>query len=276
MTDTKRDAGQTWEEKSAEWKKTAYETVSKDDVPNQMLIDVAGVQVGDTVLDLASGTGEPSISIALHVGGQGRVVATDMTPNMLDAARRRAERLDLDNMRFEVCRMEVLPFEDRSFDAVTCRFGIMHASDPLTALKEARRVLKPGKKAAYMVHGPRESNTLWTTVHVTAPRLLQIDDSKRVEHHFKFSEGDELAQLFRSAGFDAVEEKELCRTLVKSGAEPFWNQLLTRDYGKIIQALDESRRADVHEAMAAAFQEYRDGGDYKIFTSQRFIVGTAM
>ena len=87
MTDKKRDVNPTWEEKSAEWKKTAYETVSKDDAPNQVLIELAGIRAGDTVLDLASGTGEPSISIALHVGGKGRVTATDVTPNMLDTAR---------------------------------------------------------------------------------------------------------------------------------------------------------------------------------------------
>lgn len=273
MKAKKINVRQTWEEKSVEWKKAAYETVSKDDEPNQMLIDLAGIRAGDTVLDLASGTGEPSISIALHVGGKGRVVATDMTPGMLDTARQRADRLELDNMSFEVCGMEALPFDDRSFDAVTCRFGIMHSSDPRAALKEARRVLKPGKKAAYIVHGPRDSNTLWTTVHVAAPRLLQIDESERVEHHFKFSEGDELAELFRTAGFDTIEEDQLCRTVVKSGGEPFWDQLLTRDYGKLIDALDETHQAEVRDGMAAAFREYQEAGAYKLLTSQRFIIG---
>ncbi len=268
-------AGQTWEEKSAEWKKIAYETVSKDDAPNQMLIDLAGIRAGDTVLDLASGTGEPSISIALHVGGAGHVMATDLTLNMLNTARQRAERLDLENMSFEVCGMEALPFEDRSFDAVTCRFGIMHSSDPIAALKEARRVLKPGKKAAYMVHGPPESNTLWTTVHVEAPRLLHLDDSKRVEHHFKYSEGDELDDLLRTAGFDAVLEEQLCRTVVEGERERFWAKLLNRDYGQHIEALDETRQAQVHEGIAAAFGKYKEAGEYRLLTAQRFVVGVA-
>lgn len=276
MNAMKRDVNQTWEEKSAEWTKFANETVSKDDAPNQLLIDSAGIRAGDSVLDLASGTGEPAISIALHVGGDGRVMATDLTPNMLKTARRRAERLGLGNMIFEVCRMEALPFEDRSFDAVTCRFGVMHASDPLAALKEARRVLKPGKKAAFMVHGPRESNTLWTTVHVVAPKLLRIDDSKRVEHHFKFSEGDELAELLRSAGFDAIAERRLCRTVVRSGDEPFWNQLVTRDYGKYIEALNATQKVEFNDGMATAFQEFRKAGVYELLTSQRVVSGTAI
>ncbi len=275
MKDKESTPGQTWEERSVEWKKNAYESVSKDDAPNQMLIELAGIQVGDTVLDLASGTGEPAISIALHVGLKGRVVATDMTPNMLDAARQRAERLELDNMRFEVCRMEALPFDDKSFDAVTCRFGIMHSADPLTALKEARRVLKPGKKAAYMVHGPPDSNTLWTTVHVAAPRLLHLDDSKRVAHHFRFSEGDELADLMQTAGFDVVADDQLCRTVVENRGERFWNKLLFRDYGNHIDALDEARQADVHDGMEAAFGEFQEAGEYRLRTAQRFLVGAA-
>jgi len=275
MKGKKRDVDQTWEEKSVEWTKIANETVSKDDAPNQLLIRSAGIRAGDTVLDLASGTGEPAISIALHVGGGGHVVATDLTPNMLQTAGQRAERLDLENMRFEVCRMEALPFDDRSFDAVTCRFGVMHASDPLAALKEAHRVLKPGKKAAYMIHGAPEANTLWTTVHVVAPKLLQIDDSKRVEHHFKFSEGNELAELLRNAGFDAIGEEQLCRTEVRSEGEPFWNQLLARDYGKLIEALNETRKAELYDGMAAAFEQYRKAGVYELLTAQRVIFGTA-
>lgn len=275
MTDKKRNVDRTWDERSVEWTKLAYESVSKDDAPNRLLINSAGIRAGDNVLDLASGTGEPAISIALHVGTSGHVTATDLTPNMLKTARRRAERLGLGNMSFEVCRMEALPFGDRAFDAVTCRFGVMHSSDPLAALKEARRVLKPGAKAAFMVHGPRGSNTLWTTVHLVAPKLLHIDDTKRVEHHFRFSEGDELIEMLRRAGFDAVGEERLRRTDVRKEGEPFWKPLLTRDYGKFIDALDETRRAEIYDGMAAAFQEYKKADAYELLTMQRIVFGTA-
>jgi len=275
MTDKKRDIDQSWDEKSVEWRKLAFETVSRDDAPNQLLIRSAGIRLGDSVLDLASGTGEPAISIALHVGAAGHVTATDLTSNMLATARERAERLDLGNMGFEVCPMEELPFGDRTFDAVTCRFGVMHASDPLAALKEAKRVLRPGRTAAFMIHGPSGANTLWTTVHTVAPTLLQIDDSKRVEHHFKFSEGAELADLFRTAGFVTVGEEQLRRTDVRSDGEPFWKPLLTRDYGKLIESLDETRRATLYERVAAAFEQYRKDDAYELLTSQRVIFGTA-
>ena len=56
--------------------------------------------------------------------------------------------------------MEELPFDDDTFDAVTCRFGLMSSDDPAGTLREARRVLKPGRKAAFMTHGAQERNTL--------------------------------------------------------------------------------------------------------------------
>jgi ubiquinone/menaquinone biosynthesis C-methylase UbiE len=275
MTEKKREMNQTWEEKSVEWAKTALATVSKDDVPNQLLIELASIRAGDTVLDFASGTGEPAISIALHVGRTGHVIATDVTPNMLKAARQRADRLDLKNMSFKICKMEELPFENHSFDAVTCRFGVMHAADPLAALREARRVLKLGKKAACMIHGPTESNTLWATVHMVAPDFLRIDDSKRVERHFKFSKGNELAELFRIAGFRDIGEKELCRKDVRNEGERFWTQLLSRDYGNVIDALDETCKTELYDRMAAAFQKYRKADAYELLASQRVIFGTA-
>jgi len=275
MKEKNRDVDQTWEERSAAWAKLAHETVSKDDAPNRLLIDAAGIVAGDNVLDLASGTGEPSISIALHVGEHGRVTATDLTAGMLESARQRAERLGLDNMRFEVCAMEALPFADDTFDVVTCRFGIMHSTEPLTALREARRVLKPGKRAAWLIHGPAAANTLWATVHTAAPDFLGVDDSKRVAHHFMFSEGDELADLLRAAGFEAVGEETLRRSEVRDADDAFWTPLLTRDYGKVIETLDEARKAALHAAMAAAFANCRTDGGYELLTSQRVVYGKA-
>src|SRR5690606_2241998 len=102
---------------------------------NRPLIEAAQVRSGARVLDLASGAGEPAIPIARAVGPSGEVVATDLVPEMLKGARRRAAEEGLANIRFEQADMEALPFADESFDAVTCRIGLMYAPDPLRALK---------------------------------------------------------------------------------------------------------------------------------------------
>ena len=272
MTKAERRTDRSWAEKSAQWAKAAPETVSINDAENQLLIERAGIQPGDAVLDLASGTGEPAISIALHVGATGSVTATDATPGMLDVARRRTDRLVLDNMSFEVCAMEDLPFDDRSFDAVTCRFGLMHADDAVAGLKQARRVLRPGKRAACMVHGPSEQ---WTVVNSVAAAFFEIDGGRSFERHFKFSGDGEAAKLFRSAGFVDVHEEEVVARKSRKAGDVFWSGMLNRGYGDRIDTLDETLKAELNARFAAAFRRCLKGDTYHLLISQRVVVGTA-
>ena len=126
-----------WADRAAAWNRTAPEGASTNDGPNQLLIEWAGIAPGHAALDLASGTGEPAISIALHVGEAGSVTALDANREMLAGAERRAAHLGLANMEFVVVPMEDMAFADHRFDAVTCRFGLMHADSPWT--RSARR-----------------------------------------------------------------------------------------------------------------------------------------
>ncbi len=142
-----------WDARSKVWAKTAVAGRSADDTFNQMIIKEAAIQAGDDVLDIASGTGNPAVSIALSLEGRGTVTCTDLTPRMLEAARYRAENLELTVMRFAAADMSGLPFADDTFDCTTCRFGLMFPDDKVAAAAEAMRVLKPGGRAAYLVWG---------------------------------------------------------------------------------------------------------------------------
>lgn len=84
------------------------------------------------------------------------MAATDLVPETPDGARRRADAAKIGNIDFRAADMERLPFVDKSFDRVTCRFGLMFASDPSAALAETFRVLRPGRRTAFLVWGPRE------------------------------------------------------------------------------------------------------------------------
>ncbi len=102
------------------------------------------------ILDLASGTGEPGISLAQRVGPQGSVTAVDQSSELLDIAAERARSKELLNFTTQPADAHQLPFADRSFDLATCRFGVMFFSDPQRALAELRRVLKPGARACFV------------------------------------------------------------------------------------------------------------------------------
>jgi ubiquinone/menaquinone biosynthesis C-methylase UbiE len=116
------------------------------------LIERARVRSGMRVLDVASGCGEPAIPLARAVGERGAVVATDLSEHMLALTRKNAAGIS--NMSFRVADAQSLPFDDASFDLVTCRLGIMYFVDVGRALREIRRVLRPGARVAFAAWGP--------------------------------------------------------------------------------------------------------------------------
>jgi ubiquinone/menaquinone biosynthesis C-methylase UbiE len=264
-----------WDQKAKQWAKLAPKSVSTHDTPNQILIARAGIEVGDHVLDLASGTGEPAISIALKVGSEGSVVATDANATMLEAAKQRAEALELRNITFEVCRMEELPFEAGRFDAVTCRFGLMHCEDAVAALAGARRVLKPGKRMAVMVHGARELNTQYSVVRAAVFAFLGEEDSATNIRRFRFSGPGELKGLFEGAGFSDVEEEEISEVVTRPAGERFWQQMVERGFGPKVASFDADRRAALDDAIESAFAPYLEDGEYRLKSTERVAWGAA-
>ena len=118
------------------------------------LIDAGG---NDVVLDIASGTGEPGLTIATQLNG-GKVIGTDLSEGMLEVAKEKAKQMGILNFETQVCDVCELPFKDNSFDAVSCRFGFMFFPDMELAAKEIARVLKPGGKIATSVWNAPEKN----------------------------------------------------------------------------------------------------------------------
>ena len=142
-----------WATRAPQWDAWADDLAPLAERFNAALIAAIDVRPGQTLLDLASGAGEPALTLAKHVGPSGSVTATDLVPEMLAGARRRIEAAGLTNVSFEICGIDDLPFEDSIYDAATCRFGLMFVPDVHNALSSVRRVLKPGGQAVCMVWG---------------------------------------------------------------------------------------------------------------------------
>jgi ubiquinone/menaquinone biosynthesis C-methylase UbiE len=100
-------------------------------------------QEGDTLLELAAGVGDTGFEAAEIIGGSGRLITSDFSPAMLDAARRRGAELGLGNVDYRVINAEHITLDDDSVDGVLCRFGYMLMPDPAAAFAETRRVLRP-------------------------------------------------------------------------------------------------------------------------------------
>ena len=139
-----------------------YDTKSREQgqAATTVPIELSNLQLGLNVLDLASGSGVPALDIASIIGSGGHVTATDQSAGALELAKAEAKTIGLTNLSFEATSAQSLPFEDETFDLVTCRMGMMFFPEPIEALKEVNRVLKIGGKFVSIVQGS-EQRSLW-------------------------------------------------------------------------------------------------------------------
>ena len=167
----------------------------------QALVNYARPLPGMKVIDLASGTGEPAISIAESIGPAGHVSALDLSADLLDIARKRAERKQLENITFHPGDAHSLPFPDQSFDLATCRFGVMFFADVGAALRELHRVLRPGARACFVAWGPFEQPYWHSTWGIVLKHVATAAWPATGEDPFRFADPATLADALARAGF---------------------------------------------------------------------------
>lgn len=201
---------QEWRETAKYWKKHS-DTIRSMFAPlTRALIEDSGIKAGHLVLDVAGGTGEPSLTIAATVGPTGSVMCTDAVEEMVIAAEHEAWQRGIENVEFRQCVADALPFADNSFDAVVSRLGAMFFPDPLTALREMLRVTKPGGTLTLAVWHKSELNPYSYVVTKVVSRHIDMEpvdpDSPGA---FRFVESGKLAALLRDAGAVDVSERIL-------------------------------------------------------------------
>src|SRR5258707_11671038 len=128
----------------AAWRKWQAQIAAFTQGATEAILESAHLRPGMRVLDLASGVGDPALSIASEVAHDGRVTATDLGPGMISLAEELARKKGLTNIEFREASAESLPFPGESYDVLTCRFGVMFFPDLPRALRECYRVPKPG------------------------------------------------------------------------------------------------------------------------------------
>lgn len=261
-----------WSARGPAWSKWAEPLAKLAERMNLPLLEAAMLEPGLQVLDLASGAGEPAVQIARAVGASGSVMATDLADPMLEGARKRAAAEGLAHMTAKVADMEALPFPDNSFDRVTCRFGIMFAPDTAKALSEARRVLKPGGRAAYLVWSLLEKNSIFRAIDGAARELLNGSLLDRPTHPFRFADGS-LAIRMAEAGLEVVEDRTFAYAPEIDAGQPFWRPQVEMMLANRLAALDEAGRAGFEAKVQANFAPYLKDGKYRLGAETRLVVG---
>ncbi len=148
----------TWERMAAGWDRRRAWMWDVSHAVGEQMVSKLDPQPGQTVLEVAAGTGETGFAAAARLGDDGRLISTDFSAPMVEAARRRADELELSNVEFRVMDAEHMSLADDSVDGVLCRWGYMLMADPAAALAETRRVLRPGGRLCLSVWGPADDN----------------------------------------------------------------------------------------------------------------------
>jgi ubiquinone/menaquinone biosynthesis C-methylase UbiE len=196
----------------------------------------------DVVLDVASGTGEPGLTIATRLRG-GIVIATDLAEGMLEVAREKADRIRISNFRTITSDVSELPFPDNTFDSISCRLGFMFFPDMKLALREMVRVLKPGGKIAAAVWNVPEKN-FWASaiLGIINKNMQLMPPPPGAPGLFRCAENGLMEDLFKHAGLRNISEKEVGGKLDTGTTEVYWN-FMTEVVAPVVAALSNADEA---------------------------------
>jgi len=227
------------------------------------IVEMAAPAEGETVLELAAGTGDTGFLAAERIGDRGLLISTDRSPEMVASARRRAASLGITNVELREMEAERIDLATASVDVVLCRWGYMLLDDPLSALRETQRVLRPGGRAAFAVWAPRDENP-WNSViqAVFAGRGLFPPTDPAEPGPFRLGDRAELRQLVGDAGLELVEMRDLPVLWSYAGANEYWDTMstLSPSVSRAAAELPEETAAEMRAELAERSERFMTTG----------------
>ena len=205
------DSRERWEAGATGWAARREEFQAATAPVSQWMVDAVDPKPGEVVLDLAAGVGDTGFLAAQRIAPDGRLITSDGAEAMIEQAQARAAELGLANVEFKPMEAEWIDLGTATVDCVLCRWGYMLLADPETALRETRRVLRPGGRLALAAWDAPEHNT-WVTAFgaVLVERGFEPPPDPELPGMFSFARPGTIEALLDAAGFadwrvDAVD-----------------------------------------------------------------------
>ncbi len=247
-----------WGAAAEHWARAAEkEEVGASADAARWMLRVAGLQPGERVLEVAGGAGRVGLQAAAEVGPEGSVLCSDFSPEMVRVARERFDRLEVSNIETRALDAQDLDLDEATFDAVLCRFGYMLMPDPLRALRESARVLRPGGRLVLAVWGEAGKNPwLANLLDAVASHFSAPPPEPGMPGPFSLGDPAHLRALLEGAGLVEVEVEEIEAEQVYESADAWWEKLLSVG-GPLKAILDPLPEAELKAIRDDAFARNR-------------------
>jgi ubiquinone/menaquinone biosynthesis C-methylase UbiE len=237
-TEFRRRSQAVWEAMAPGWdsRHAYFEEIARP--VTDLMLERVVPERGQTILDLAAGTGVAGFAAAGLVGSEGHVIVSDFAEGMVDAAKRHAARLGLTNVECRVLDAERLDLPNDAVDGVICRWGYMLMADAAAAFRDTRRVLRPGGRLAFAVFtGPDENPWGSLPASVLVERGHMSPPKAGAPGLFALADRSRLSKLLADAGFAEPRFKEVAFTWRFADPEAYWT-FLNEAAGAITIVLD--------------------------------------
>ena len=259
-----------WEEMAAGWEGDRTFLWDASRGVGEWMVDALDPQPGETILELAAGVGDTGFAAAARVGPSGRLITTDFSQPMVEAARRRAQELGISNAEFRTMDAERMDLEDGSVDGVLCRWGYMLMADPVAALSETKRVLRDGGRVAFSVWGDPARN-LWASVpgrlvleHTGAPH-----PDPQAPGIFAMASEERTRELLGAAGLEPRRMETVDMEWLFESPDDHWHMVIDMAgaIAMVLRSLPADEQAAVRERVEQELRPSAQGDGYRIEAS---------